>query len=107
MTTGLGNFTHINESFDCEYCHKAVPAADSGCRNHCPHCLSSKHVDINPGDRASLCLGQLKAFGYELDRKKGIILHFRCQRCGQESRNKADRHSATPDNYDVILSLRA
>ncbi len=83
-----------------------VPPATVGCRNHCPSCLSSKHVDINPGDRQNTCLGRLEATGYELDTKKGIVLLFRCLRCGEESRNKANHEDQLcPDNYDQILAL--
>ena len=101
-----GNFTHINDSFVCEHCHKNVPAASSGCRNHCPHCLTSKHVDINPGDRQNPCLGLLRATGYDLDRKKGIVLLFLCGKCGAKTRNKANQDDPVcPDNYDTILAL--
>ena len=45
--------------------------------NHCSQCLWSKHVDVNPGDRASLCQGLMPAV--LVDTKKG---HYRfLQRC--------------------------
>ena len=101
-----GRFTHINESFTCEKCGKIVPQAATGCRNHCPHCLTSKHVDVFPGDRANPCQGLLEAISYDLDPKKGIVLIFRCAKCGQETRNKANRDDTLcPDNYDKILLL--
>ena len=101
-----GRFTHINEAFSCEACGAQVPPASSGCRNHCPQCLASKHVDISPGDRQNTCQGLLEATGYELDAKKGIVLLFRCVRCGAETRNKANHEDPVcPDNYDKILSL--
>ena len=101
-----GNFTHINDSFVCENCDKDVPAASSGCRNHCPHCLTSKHVDIKPGDRQNTCLGLLRATGYELDSKKGIVLLFTCDKCAAKTRNKANQDDPVcPDNYDNILAL--
>lgn len=103
--TGSGLFTHINTGFRCEHCGKDVPPADRGCRNHCPFCLTSKHVDINPGDRANTCLGLLRAVSYELDGKKGIILSFQCAKCGARTRNKALRAGSTPDNYEKILAL--
>ncbi|MCX6117289.1 MAG: RNHCP domain-containing protein [Proteobacteria bacterium] len=105
MSTSSGQFTHINENFVCEYCGRHVQKAKTGCRNHCPFCLSSKHVDINPGDRANECRGQLKANGYELDGKKGIVLLFLCQKCGQKTRNKSLRDGPDPDDYDLILKL--
>ena len=44
-------FTVIDEEFVCENCGKKVKKLGYSCRNHCPYCLHSKHVDINPGDR--------------------------------------------------------
>lgn len=101
------NFTHINESFTCEYCHKEIlPLKEGGCRNHCPFCLSSKHVDIMPGDRANSCHGQLKAIGYEPNPKKGLVLIFKCGKCSAITRNKsAADDPQQPDDYDLILSL--
>ena len=34
-------------------------------RDHCPYCLYSKHLDINPGDRANECEGLLRPIGIE------------------------------------------
>ena len=45
-----GRFTEIDEEFVCENCGKKVPKLGYSCRNHCPYCLHSKHVDKNPGD---------------------------------------------------------
>ena len=43
-----------NQSFTCANCGAAVsPLAGGGYRNHCPVCLHSLHVDVNPGDRAA------------------------------------------------------
>ena len=38
-------FTEIDEKFICENCGKKVPKLGYSCRNHCPYCLHSKHVD--------------------------------------------------------------
>ncbi|MEL7603985.1 MAG: GTPase RsgA, partial [Bacillota bacterium] len=45
------------ESFTCKVCGTLVVPEGAGSqhRNHCPHCLSSMHVDEEPGDRACLC----------------------------------------------------
>ena len=42
-----------NESFTCKVCGRLVVpnGAGSDHRNHCPYCLSSQHLDIEPGDR--------------------------------------------------------
>ena len=47
------------ESFTCKQCGRLVVSggAGSGHRNHCPNCLSSLHLDVEPGDRAADCGG--------------------------------------------------
>lgn len=99
-------FQRKNEGFRCEHCGAVVPAAEKTCRNHCPYCLHSKHVDINPGDRANPCQGLLSPIGYESHSKKGLMILFECGRCGFRGRNIAlreDRYAA--DDYERILSL--
>jgi len=104
MTTG--KFTAINESFICRWCAVKVLPLKKGCRNHCPRCLSSQHLDIYPGDRASACGGKLTAIGYETSSKKGIILKFRCLSCGFEGNNRAATDDPfQPDDYEAILQL--
>ena len=52
--------THAcHDTFTCKVCGRpCVPEnAGSAHRNHCPNCLSSLHVDIEPGNRASDCGG--------------------------------------------------
>lgn len=103
----MSRFTHMNPPFCCEQCGQEVPPLPSSCRNHCPFCLTSKHVDINPGDRANPCQGLMDAVDYELNGKKGLILVFRCRRCGGLGRNMAAHEaSEAPDNYDRILALK-
>ena len=48
--------THpCSDSFTCRVCGRLVVSAGagSGHRNHCPNCLHSLHLDIEPGDRAA------------------------------------------------------
>ena len=55
--------THpCDESFTCRNCgYPVVPAgAGSDHRNHCPNCLCSVHLDIEPGDRESDCGGLME-----------------------------------------------
>lgn len=92
------NFTRKVENFTCEVCDEDV--IGNGYTNHCPSCLSSKHVDIQPGDRASDCGGVMYAVGYELRNGKEWILH-RCEGCGFERRN----HVRPEDNRDAIRAL--
>ena len=52
--------THAcSDTFVCKVCGRTVIPENAGSdhRNHCPNCLSSLHVDIDPGDRASDCGG--------------------------------------------------
>ena len=81
-------FTKIDEEFICENCGKKVPKLGYTCRNHCPYCLHSKHLDINPGDRAEECHGILEPIGLETNSKKGYIIVFKCKKCGAIRKNK-------------------
>ena len=45
-------FTKNDNGFICAHCGKEVEPLGYTSRNHCPFCLWSLHVDINPGDRA-------------------------------------------------------
>ena len=96
----------MNQPFHCAQCGAEVPALKSGsCRNHCPYCLYSLHVDINPGDRANECQGLLEPVGVEHSSKKGWVILHRCQRCGELRRNKAALDDEVPDDYEVLLEL--
>ena len=61
----MREFTVIDKEFECENCGKHVPKLGYSCRNHCPYCLFSKHVDVTPGDRANECRGVLEPIGIE------------------------------------------
>ncbi len=62
--------------------------AGSSHRNHCLNCLSSFHLDIEPGDRARDCGGIMEPISV-WERKGGelAIIH-RCKRCGALSYNR-------------------
>jgi hypothetical protein len=99
--------TGRNTGFTCANCGTVVPPlAAGGCRNHCPHCLYSLHVDINPGDRANPCQGALEPIGVIQSGKKGWIIVSRCQRCGEIRRNRAALDDPVfPDDFDALLAL--
>ncbi|MDR0423029.1 MAG: RNHCP domain-containing protein, partial [Rickettsiales bacterium] len=65
------------ENFVCEQCGFEV--LGSGYTNHCPNCLYSKHVDINPGDRLCECEGLMLPIDIEQKGGKFIIVH-KCQK---------------------------
>lgn len=90
-------FVMYNESFECEYCHKLVTIHPEGsARNHCPICLCSKHVDdINPGDRASKCHGQMQPIDIDYRKNKGYMIQHQCTKCQKTILNKV----APDDNF--------
>ena len=99
-------FTHINVCFICENCGLEVPKSSSTCRNHCPFCLCSKHVDKFPGDRANPCGGLMRPVAYHIQKKHSVSLSFQCLSCGQIKHNKAlleDSYQADP--LELILNL--
>ena len=82
--------THAcNDTFTCKVCGRPVVPAGAGSdhRNHCPNCLSSLHVDIEPGDRASDCGGIMDPIAVWV-RKNGewAIIH----RCGRRQPDETD-----------------
>ncbi len=78
----------INESFSCIHCGKEISEAKKTCRNHCPYCFVSRHVDGDiPGDRATNCGWTMYPIAYEI--KNGWMkIQFQCQKCGKLHRNK-------------------
>ena len=97
------NFKVIDEECVCENCGALVPKLGYSCRNHCPICLHSKHVDINPGDRSEDCKGLLEPVGMEPNSKKGYMIIFKCKKCGMIRKNKA----AEDDDMDLLIKLSA
>ena len=70
--------THpCDESFTCRNCgYPVVPAgAGSDHRNHCPNCLCSVHLDIEPGDRASDCGGLMEPVAVWVRKKRRMGDH--------------------------------
>lgn len=82
----MKKFNMIDENFICEHCGKEVKKAEYTARDHCPYCLYSKHVDINPGDRENTCRGLLKPIGIEKFKDTYKII-YRCEKCNQEHKN--------------------
>ncbi|MFB5191191.1 RNHCP domain-containing protein [Alicyclobacillus fastidiosus] len=102
----MRQFTHRNESFICANCGFAVEPSERSCRNHCPSCLYSVHLDIHPGDRAADCGGVMKPVRIEYNSKKGYQIVHRCQTCGYLSRNIVQRDVLVqPDDQEAVLRL--
>jgi hypothetical protein len=91
-------FTRVVEHFTCEHCGAANDG--NGYTNHCHQCLWSKHVDINPGDRAATCGGLMKPTAIENTSGEYVLTHT-CERCKHQKRNKV----AANDNFDTVVSL--
>ena len=96
-------FSKNDSGFICENCKKEVTPLGYTSRNHCPYCLYSKHLDINPGDRASDCGGLLVPIHAEISAKKGYVIVHKCKKCGEIHKNKA----ANDDNVSLIIRLTA
>ncbi|HMS91715.1 MAG TPA: RNHCP domain-containing protein [Candidatus Absconditabacterales bacterium] len=78
----------INESFICINCGKHVTQAAKTCRNHCPYCFVSLHVDDTiPGDRNTECRGKMYPIAYEI-RNGQLKICFQCKICKKLHRNK-------------------
>lgn len=93
-------FNHLDEEFVCENCGYKVDRLGYSCRDHCPNCLYSKHVDIHPGDRKNKCQGLLKPISIEKFRDTYKIIYI-CQRCNKEHKNIL----AKDDNIDILINL--
>ena len=101
-------FIKNDNGFICENCGKEVLPLGYTSRNHCPFCLCSIHIDINPGDRANGCLGLLRPIRALPDAKRGFIIVHKCERCGEIVRNKAAHEAKVqPDDTDLIIKLTA
>lgn len=92
------SFQRTIENFECGNCHAQVEG--NGYTNHCPQCLWSKHVDINPGDRAATCGGLMKPTALENENGEYIITHT-CVTCSYKKRNKI----SPTDNFDVVVQV--
>lgn len=96
-------FKMIDENFICEVCGSDVEKLGYTARDHCPYCLSSKHVDINPGDRRAECCGILEPIGIENAKKGNYKIVYKCKRCGEIKRNIM----AHDDNMDLVIKIMA
>lgn len=101
-------FAKNDAGFTCRNCGLEVHPLGYSSRNHCPRCLCSLHVDINPGDRANPCGGILRPIRVETDPKKGFIIVHKCDKCGQIVRCRAAHEAPDqPDDIDFLIRLTA
>lgn len=94
-------FKMIDEEFVCKNCNSLVKPLSYTARDHCPYCLYSLHVDINPGDRKNTCQGLLKPVGVEKNKKSDYKIIYKCEKCGTIHKNIM----AKDDDMDEIIKL--
>ncbi|MEK7453148.1 MAG: RNHCP domain-containing protein [Patescibacteria group bacterium] len=94
----MGKFIRKKEDFICENCGEDVKG--TGYTNHCPKCLFSRHVDINPGDRMEKCQGMMEPVDAETNKDLNYVV-LRCLKCGHIKRNKLSKN----DSFETFLDL--
>ena len=89
--------------FTCIHCRCKVDPRSFGTRhrNHCPHCLWSRHVDDEPGDRRCPCRSPMEPVGVEVRGGGEWALIHRCVGCGQLKTNRI----AGDDREVALLQL--
>ncbi len=108
MTTENKKFTKNDEGFVCGHCGKNVPPLGFTSRNHCPYCLYSLHVDVNPGDRANSCGALMRPVMSEPHPRKGYIITHECLACGKRVKNRAAYGAGNEqDNIELLIALSA
>ena len=91
-------FQRRKEDFKCESC--GFETNGNGYTNHCPQCLFSKHVDVNPGDRAATCGGLMAPRSIETKKGEFVIIH-ECLICGFTRRNRVQ----SQDEMEAVIRI--
>lgn len=101
--TGYYQTHACNETFTCKHCGTEVTPGGAGSdhRNHCPNCLHSLHVDIEPGDRKSDCGGLMEPIAVWVRNNGEWAIIHRCKRCGALSSNRV----LADDNPVKLISI--
>ena len=95
-----------DKGFECAHCHQWIDCSKyigTRFRNHCPHCLWSRHQ--------SLCRGNMEPIGltfkkegfdkYGQPRQGELMVIHQCQDCGQITINRI----AADDEPQIILKV--
>jgi hypothetical protein len=93
-------FQRTKEDFSCGCCGYFVRG--NGYTNHCPKCLWSRHVDVNPGDRSATCGGMMEPVWIEWTDGRHVLSHA-CAKCGFQRKNRVD----ADDDPEVLVELSA
>jgi hypothetical protein len=111
--SGPGRSAGREIGFTCLNCkqHVSVDIYFSGVRNrnHCPHCLYSRHVDLHKaGDRLAACKAKMRPIGLTLKQSRNkyrpsgeVMLIHLCEGCGKVSLNRI----AADDLVDRLLAV--
>lgn len=97
----MKNFNKNDNSFICINCGFLVEKLNYSSRDHCNNCLCSLHVDNMPGDRQNDCRGLLIPIDLEYNQKKGYVITYKCNKCGEIKKNKV----AVDDNKTNINKI--
>ncbi len=92
------------ESFRCAHCRLDVSMHAPGTkhRNHCPSCLTSRHVDLHtPGDRAADCGARMEPLAIAVRGDGEWVLIHRCTGCDALSANR----TAGDDNPLLLVRM--
>jgi hypothetical protein len=97
-----GESRHV-EHFRCTHCRVDVPTDATGTahRNHCPICLWSRHLDLEPGDRAADCGASMEPIAITVRNDGEWVLIHRCGGCGTLSSNRV----AGDDNPLLLVRI--
>ncbi|MBP6085586.1 RNHCP domain-containing protein [Candidatus Gracilibacteria bacterium] len=95
--------THRDDTFVCAHCQYTVPKRGGGyCRNHCPKCLHSFHVDLKlPGDRKAECAALMEPVDMIYKGHKGYQIIHQCVKC----KYKHAVVVANDDDRDAVVAL--
>jgi len=96
----------INESFICISCKSKVSKANKTCRNHCPFCFTSLHIDWDiPWDRNTNCMWIMLPIDYDYKSDWTKIL-FCCKKCGKKHRNKQSDDDCLENLISIIQNTK-
>ena len=104
-----------DKGFECAHCRQWVDCSKfigTHFRNHCPHCLWSRHVDEKKsGNRRSFCRGLMEPIGltfkkegfdiYKKPRQGELMVIHQCQECSEISINRL----AADDDPQIVLKI--
>jgi len=103
MSTKQRRDRHAREGFTCINCGWRVEPVAWGTshRNHCPRCLTSRHVDERPGDRLNTCRAPMEPVAIEVRPDGEWAIVHRCTGCGELRTNRV----AGDDAERALLAL--